>query len=210
MHWSRSAIDESDDRFRAKFINSLSGFKSANLIGTADANGNTNLAIVSSVFHLGANPPLIGMIVRPHTVTRDTLENIQMTGSYTINHVSADIWQKAHQTSARYPKDQSEFEAVKLDEQYIEDVHAPFVSQSRLKFALKLVETQTLEVNQTVMIIGEITDVIVEPLAVQDDGFIDIELLETVAVSGLDGYHTTKRLGRLSYAKPDKDPDVIG
>ncbi|MFD2176059.1 flavin reductase family protein [Veronia pacifica] len=210
MHWSRTAIDASDDRFRAKFINSLSGFKSANLIGTADTNGNTNLAIVSSVFHIGANPPLIGMIVRPHTVTRDTLENILATGSYTINHVSADIWKQAHQTSARYPKEQSEFEAVGLHEQYIEGTHAPFVKESRLKFALKLAETQTLEINKTVMIIGEITDVIVEPLAVQEDGFIDIELLETVAVSSLDAYHRSHRLGRLSYAKPDVKPDEIG
>ncbi|MFT6388340.1 MAG: hypothetical protein ACJAUP_001720 [Cellvibrionaceae bacterium] len=46
------------DRFHVNFINSLSGFKSANLIGTVDSVQNTNLAIVSSVIHLCAKPPL--------------------------------------------------------------------------------------------------------------------------------------------------------
>ena len=46
-------------------INSLGGFKSVALIGTKSEAGNTNLAIFSSIFHLGANPPLVGLIFRP-------------------------------------------------------------------------------------------------------------------------------------------------
>ncbi|EGU57164.1 flavin reductase domain protein FMN-binding protein, partial [Vibrio nigripulchritudo ATCC 27043] len=100
--YSKSDIGEMEDRFRARFINSLSGYKSANLIGTIDNNGQHNLSIVSSVFHLGANPPLLGMIVRPHSVSRHTLENIVETGHYTINSVCREVYQQAHQTSARY------------------------------------------------------------------------------------------------------------
>ena len=44
-------------RQRATLVNSLSGFKSANLVGTADAAGSTNLAIMSSAVHLGSHPP---------------------------------------------------------------------------------------------------------------------------------------------------------
>ena len=36
------------------------------------------------------------------------------------------------------------------------------------------------------------------------DGFIDLEKANTVTCSGLDSYHTTSRLARLSYAKPDR------
>ena len=43
--------------YRTNLFNSLSGFKSANLIGTISKEGKTNLAIFSSVIHVGANPP---------------------------------------------------------------------------------------------------------------------------------------------------------
>ena len=44
-----------DDRYRVFFVNSLSGFKSANLIGTASPDGIHNLCMVSSVVHIGSN-----------------------------------------------------------------------------------------------------------------------------------------------------------
>ena len=45
--------------FRANFVNSLSGMKSANLIATKSSNGFDNLSIISSVIHIGANPALV-------------------------------------------------------------------------------------------------------------------------------------------------------
>lgn len=209
MHFNIEALRQLEDRYRAKLINSLSGFKSANLIGTTDGKGNHNLAIVSSAFHIGANPPLVGMIMRPHTVTRDTLENILELGEYTINQVNAEIWKEAHQTSARYEQQVSEFDEAGLTPEWVDGVKAPFVAESRLKYSLVLRESQTLEINGTVLVIGEINHVLVEDDVIAQDGYIDIEALETVAVSGLDSYHVTNRLGRLSYAKPDKKPDVI-
>lgn len=61
-------------RQRAALVNSLSGFKSANLVGTADAQGMTNLAIMSSAVHLGSHPPLLALIVRPGGEERHTLD----------------------------------------------------------------------------------------------------------------------------------------
>ena len=201
MHYTKERIDALDTRTRAHFINSLSGFKSANLIGTQDAQGQTNLSIVSSVFHLGANPPLVGMIIRPHSVARHTFENILQTGFYTINQVNQFIFSQAHQTSARYDRDESEFDATGLTVEYLTGFHAPFVKQSRLKYSVKLVEQQHLAVNGTELVIGEIIDVYVDDNAVEDDGFIDLHAIDTVAISGLDSYHTTNKLARLPYAK---------
>lgn len=59
MTLSRQDIQAMDQRERARLINSLSGFKSANLIGTCDKQGLENLAVVSSVVHLGSNPPCL-------------------------------------------------------------------------------------------------------------------------------------------------------
>lgn len=209
QHFTQHDIEQLEQRQRARFINSLSGFKSANLVATKDVQGVTNLAMISSVFHIGANPALVGMIIRPDTVPRDTLSNIKSSKEYTINHVSSLIWQQAHQTSARYDADVSEFEQVGLDEEYIEGVHAPFVAQSQLKFSLNLREIIELKINGTVMVIGEVEHVLVPASSVQSDGYIDIEALDTVAISGLDGYHTTQHLGRLSYAKTDKPVTLL-
>ncbi|WP_114767444.1 flavin reductase family protein [Vibrio rhodolitus] len=189
---------------RVKLINSVVGYKSANLIGTVDANGNENLSIVSSVIHLGSSPALIGFISRPHSVERHTLENIISSGYYTINAVSDDIALQAHQTSARYEKSQSEFDMVGLSAQYDTDFPAPFVQQSRLKMGMRLVERITIAANQTELVIGEIDRLWLARKAVMPDGYIDVEALDLVTISGLDSYHSTQRLHRLSYAKPDK------
>ena len=201
MHFTKQQLNELAPHFRTQLINSLSGFKSANLIGTQDKLGNTNLAIVSSVFHLGAHPPLVGMIMRPHSVPRHTFENIIETGVYTINQVNSEIYSQAHQTSARYDRDESEFDATGLKTEYLNDFDAPFVLQSRLKYAVNLVEHQHLAINGTELVIGEIIDLHVDGAAVQEDGFIDLMSIQTVAVSGLDSYHTTQALSRLPYAK---------
>lgn len=201
MHFTKARIAALEKHMRTHFINSLSGFKSANLIGTQDSQGNTNLSIVSSVIHLGAYPPLIGMIMRPHSVPRHTFENILETGVYTINHVNSAIYQQAHQTSARYDKNESEFAATDLTPEYLNEFTAPFVQQSRLKYAVKYIEHQHLAVNGTELVIGEIMDVYLDEAALQSDGFLDLQAIDTVAISGLDSYHSTNKLMRLPYAK---------
>ena len=201
MHFTKARIDALEKHTRTHLSNSLSGFKSANLIGTQDLLGNTNLSIVSSVIHLGANPPLVAMIIRPHSVPRHTFENILQTGTYTINQVNKSIYKQAHQTSARYDKEESEFDATGLTPEYLNDFAAPFVKESRLKYSVKFVENQHLAINGTELVIGEIMDVFVDKAALQSDGFLDLQAIETVAVTGLDSYHTSNKLTRLPYAK---------
>ena len=51
-HFSLQDINALPQRYRANFVNSLSGFKSSSLLGTTDGRVN-NLAIISSVVHVG-------------------------------------------------------------------------------------------------------------------------------------------------------------
>jgi flavin reductase (DIM6/NTAB) family NADH-FMN oxidoreductase RutF len=194
---------------RANFINSLSGFKSANLIGTRSLDGVDNLAVISSVFHVGANPPLLGMIMRPHTVVRDTLQNIKDTGHYTINHICQSIVDSAHQCSARYDAQVSEFEQVGLSPQTTNQLKAPYVLESNIKLGMQVQDIQLLTINNTELVIGRIVEVIIEPKWISDDGFVDIEAADSVAVSGLDSYHATQRIARLSYATVGKSLSSI-
>ncbi|MFC3121479.1 flavin reductase family protein [Agaribacter flavus] len=200
---TQNDIENMDSRYRAHFVNCLSGFKSANLIGTCSKDGIDNLCIVSSVFHLGSHPPLLGMIMRPHTVPRDTLKNIKDTGQYTVNHVHAALFEQAHQSSARYPSEESEFAHLKLNPLRSSCMSAPFVAESHLRIALKVRDIVEIAANNTELIIGEVIEVNVPDHSVLEDGFIDLEALNTVTVSGLDSYHQTTCLDRLSYAKPD-------
>ena len=199
---TRSEIDAFEKLYRVNLINSLPGCKSLNLIGTVDSNQQTNLAIVSTLTHLGSAPPLLGYISRPVSVDRHTLSNILETGHYTVSQVNRSIYQPAHQTSARYPREQSEFAAVGLTSVWHEAIPAPIVKESNVVTHLKLAETIDLKINNTVLVIGEVMDIIVQKDLVEADGNIDLAKADTVAGSGLDGYFTIKQLERLPYAKP--------
>jgi flavin reductase (DIM6/NTAB) family NADH-FMN oxidoreductase RutF len=206
-HFSKEDILESDSFFRRNLINCLSGYKSLNLIGTKSESGINNLAPFSQVFHIGASPPLVGILFRPHTVQRDTLENILETEVFTLNHVTPEFYKEAHWTSARW--EGSEFEKTGLEEEYLEQFYAPFVKKSPLKLGCSLVETQTLKINETVLLIASIDHIYVEEKGLRQDGSLDLNILESVTVSGLDEYHVGEKLSRLSYAKPDKLPQEI-
>jgi flavin reductase (DIM6/NTAB) family NADH-FMN oxidoreductase RutF len=203
-HFHRQSIDGFESRFRANFVNSLSGFKSANLVGTKDSSGKSNVAIFSSAVHLGADPALIGLISRPDNGDRHTLDNIRETEFFTLNHVNETIFVQAHQTSARYSNNESEFEATALSESYLDDFFAPYVGDSQLKIGLKLVDVQPIKANNTALIIGQVEHVYFDDSCLLEDGSIDIEAMNSIAVSGLSSYHRTTKLAKLAYAKKDR------
>ena len=197
-----SDLELMNKRYRTNFVNSLSGFKSLNLAGTICTKEKiTNLAPISSVIHVGANPPLMGMLIRPDTVPRHTLQNIRENGYWTLNHVNENFYRKAHQSAARYDNLTSEFKAVGLSEEYI-DFPAPFVREAKIKIGLQLQENFDIKSNGTHFLIGKVIKVIMPQNIIEDDGFIDLESAGTLTVSGLDSYHKTTSLGRLPYAKP--------
>ncbi|WP_373523582.1 flavin reductase family protein [Aquiflexum sp.] len=206
-YFNKASVMEAESFFRRDLINSLAGYKSLNLIGTKSKSGITNLSPFSQVFHIGASPPLVGVLFRPHTVERHTLENIIETEFFTLNHVTPDFYKQAHQTAARY--EGSEFEATGLEEYYLDGFYAPFVSLSPLQVGCQLLETQTLKVNGTEMVIGAIEHIRVDEKGLREDGSLDLNALGTVTVSGLDEYHIGKRLSKLSYPKPGKELEEL-
>lgn len=205
MIYNNNEIENLETRFRANLINSLGGFKSVVLIGTKSLEGNENLSIFSSLFHLGANPALCGIIIRPNIEKQNTLGNIMNTKQYTINHVLPSFYKQAHQCSAKYDDGISEFKEVNLNPEYMDDIYPPFVLESKIKFACDLIQKIDIDLNGTFLIIGKIKKVVVPNEYIHSDGFIDLEKAETITCSGLDSYHTTQKMGRLSYAKVGKE-----
>jgi flavin reductase (DIM6/NTAB) family NADH-FMN oxidoreductase RutF len=194
-----------DKRYRTQLINSMPGIKALQMVGTCDAEGQENLAVFNSVFHVGANPPFLGMIVRPDSVDRHTWQNIQASGSYTMNAVGGNFYRKAHQTSARYEKSQSEFDAVGLTAVYRQGVKAPFVQESAIKIGLELQEFHRIECNGTLLVVGKVVYVELNEELLFEDGAVDLVKAGSVGSVGLDGYVSAEWLDRLSYAKPDKE-----
>ena len=56
---------------------------------------------------------------------------------------------------------------------------------------------------------GEVLEIVLPGEIIGEDGLIDIEKADTVAISGIDCYHKTVRIPRLSYAKQGVEPEEI-
>ena len=200
--YSKKDLNSFDKRFKANFINTLSGYKSGSLIGTVNADGVTNLAVFSSVVHVGSHPALLGFVMRPLTVPRHTYANIKKNKTFTINQIHKNITGKAHFTSAKFDDNESEFKALKLTEEFIDDFSAPFVKESHIKIGLRFQEEHELN-NGCLFIVGSIEFAYVKPSAVKKDGSINLQSIDTVAVSGLNTYYTGDFYEEYPYAKKE-------
>ena len=148
-------------RKRAHLINSCTGYKSANLLGTKSKNGETNLAIFNSVIHIGSNPPMLGFILRPLTVKRDTYKNFKETGFFTVN-------------------------------------------QGSIKLGCRYINEYKIEESNCLLIIGAIEHIYLSDDILEEDGYVNLDKANTVAIVGLDGYALPKLLNRFNYSKPDE------
>ncbi len=204
---SKEDIELMDRLTRINLMNSITGYKPANLIGSADKQGRTNLAIISSVIHMGSSPALIGFIMRPPSVSRHTYDNIKATGEYTINHVHEYFIEKAHYTSAKFAKDESEFDHCGLEADYINGHSAPFVKQSKVRLAMRFVSEKPIEENGTILIIGEVNEVHFPEDAQLETGDLDLTKINDVCISGLNAYHVVSEPVRFPYARKEQMPD---
>ena len=209
IHYKRSSIDDLEKIFRINLINSASGYKSANLIGTRDELGIANLAVFSSITHMGSNPPLLGFVLRPTKVARHTYTNIKENSFYTINHIAYPFAQQAHHTSAKYDSEISEFDVTDLTEEQLNGFHAPFVKESPVKMAMRFVEEYKIRSNETILVIGEILDLYVEEELLEEDVFVNLSKGKIASINGLDGYSLPGEPKRFGYQRPLDTPSLM-
>ena len=202
MHFTRDQINDLGKIKKINLINSCSGYKSANLIGTISKEGITNVAVFSSVTHLGSNPPTLGFILRPTTVPRDTYKNILESGVFTINNIFEDIIEDAHHTSAKYKESISEFDITSLEDEYHDDCIAPFVKGSPVQMEMKFVEEYHIKSNNVIHIIAEIKKLYIKDEIIQEDGFLNLSKAKVAAINGLDAYAIAKNNTRFEYQRP--------
>lgn len=203
-HYNSLELDGLEKIFRLNLINSCTGYKSANLIATKSASGITNVAVFNSVIHLGSNPAMLGFVLRPTTVPRNTFNNIKEGAFFTVNHIHKDMIEQAHQTAAKYENNVSEFEQTGLVEEYLDGFHPPYVKQSLVKMGCRYLNEYHIAENDTIMVVAAIEHLYFEEGIQMPDGWLRLENAKTVAVSGLDGYALPVLLDRFHYARPGK------
>ena len=182
--FNKQDINSLNKIYRINLINSCSGFKSANLLGSISTDGKTNVAVFSSVTHLGSNPPTLGFILRPTTVPRNTHRNLKETGCFTINHIWEDVIEDAHHTSAKYPDDISEFDMTVLEPEFKGDFKAPFVKNAPVQMAMKFVEEVYVPSNDVMLIVAQIQELYVKNEILQEDGLINLSKGNVATING--------------------------
>lgn len=194
---------------RNNLVNSSTGYKSANLIGTKSKDHIENLAVFSSVTHLGSNPALLGFFLRPTTVLRNTYENIKETGYYTLNHIHENIIEDAHHTSAKYEKIISEFDYTNLEPEYKDDYFPPFVKNTPVQLLMKFENEYPIIENNTILVVGKLESLFVLDDLIEEDYFINLSKAKVASINGLDGYAIPNLKKRFEYQRPKKNKPKI-
>ncbi|MFK8039415.1 MAG: flavin reductase family protein [Crocinitomicaceae bacterium] len=207
-YFSKADIEKENRIKRLNIINAISGIKPGNLIGTKSKKNGSNLAVFSSVVHLGSSPALLGFILRPTgNVLRNTYSNILETGKYTINHIHISMIEKAHYTSAKFDESISEFKMCGLTESYLHSFEAPFVEESVIKMGMNYIDTIPIPVNGTKMVIGEIQHLILPNESISEEGYVDLSLSNSIGVGGLNNYYELNKTVEFPFARPSNIPD---
>ena len=207
MNLTKLEIENLERKYRLNLINSISGIKPGNLISSKSLEGQENVAVFSSVVHLGSNPAQLGFILRPqkHRET-DTYRNIVETSFFTINHIPENLIKKAHYTSAKLEANISEFEMMKIEKVYLNYFYAPFVEGSPIKIGLKLASIIDLP-NDCKMIIGDVEQIIIEDKLLNNLGQIDLEIAQSIGISGLNTYYSLQKMDTFPYVRTSEIPD---
>lgn len=200
---SKKEISELDKIRRLNLINSCTGYKSANLIVTKSTENITNVAVFSSVTHIGSNPPMISFITRPLSVKRDTYNNIKENLYFTVNHIVENMISDAHHTSANYETDISEFSKTNLEEEFKENIKIPFVKNSPVQLYCKYLNEYYIKENDTIHIIASIEHIFFEEKLIHKDYWLQLDRAKVVTINGLDGYALPILIDRFEYARPD-------
>ena len=207
MLYNKNDLKKLDRKYRLNLINSITGIKPANLVGTRSKDNQDNVAIFSSLVHLGSNPAHLGLVFRPQLQSRkDTYSNITETGYYTINQISKDFIKKAHYTSAKLSTDQSEFDVMKLQREFKGDFWAPFLACSFMKIGMKFIEAISLP-NGCVFVVGEILLAQVPDESVNEKGQIDLSNFNAVGIGGLNSYYHLEKIADYPYVRTHQIPE---
>ena len=72
---------------------------------------------------------------------------------------------------------------------------------------MKFMESLPIKANNTVMVVGCVEHVLVNEDALSDEGYIDLEILKSSGISGLNSYYKLTKIDSYPYARISELPD---
>jgi flavin reductase (DIM6/NTAB) family NADH-FMN oxidoreductase RutF len=164
-------------------------------VSTIAVDGVTNLAPFSFFNGVGANPPTIMFCPanRRDGSRKDTLKNIERTGQFVVNLVTASVVESMNLTAGEYPPEVDEFSVASVDSAASACVGPPRVAQCMAALECEL--HQTIHVGAgpggANVVIGRIVGIYVDDALVDEEGGLIPQSLDTIGRMGGVGYVRT-------------------
>ncbi len=159
-------------------------------VTSMDAEGRVNAAPFSCYTFVCKAPPMVAIVVgHREQRLKDTSNNIHDGSDFVVNAVTDDIAEPMHETSADYPSEMSEVEALGLELAPSKVIRTPGVAISPIHMECKLHRIEVFGHESDELIVGEV---------VHFD--IDDRLIAGRRIN-IGAYHPLARLGGPNYAK---------
>ena len=162
-------------------------------VSTASPGGTPNLAPYSFFSVAAVEPPTLSFSPSEASGRKDTVENVEGTGEFVVNVVTAALAEAMNATSATLPPDESEFDRAGVTPVEARAVDAPRVAESPVSF--ECTREEVLDLGGSDLVLGRVVHVGVDD-AVTTDGEMDVGKLDAVGrLSGSDYCYTRDRFG---------------
>lgn len=167
-------------------------------VSTRSLEGVDNLAPYSYFNAVGTHPPTLMFCPanRPDGSKKDSLVNIESSGQFVVNLVTADLAAPMNQTSADYRPSESEFDATGLTRVEGVKVRAARVAEAWAAFECSLHTVMILGTGPggANLVVGRIEAIHVDDRCLGPDGQFDAERFDTIGRMGGPSYaHTRDR-----------------
>ena len=81
--------------------------------------------------------------------------------------------------------------------------------ESFIKIGLKLIETVKIEINNTVLVVGEIIEIIINDSFIDKDGTVNLQKSKSISVGGLNTYYDLKKISKFPYTRIENLPEFF-
>lgn len=173
-------------------FNAIVGPRPIGWISTQSKAGVANLAPYSFFNAFNYVPPIIGFSSVGY---KDTVRNIEETGEFVWNLVTKDLAEVMNQSSAVYPPETSEFDALNLEKASSTLVTPPRVAKAKVAFECKCTEIIQLkgisgEKVKTWLVLGEVVNIHIDQSLLQDGIYDTAKAGHILRAGGLGDYFT--------------------
>ncbi len=157
-------------------------------VSTTGSDGVDNLAPYSFSTVASVSPPIL--LFAPVDDQKDSPQNVEETGEFVFNLVTEDVVEPMNETAATLPAEESEFDHVDLERAASTTVEPPRVAEAKAAFECTLHET--IDVGGSVLVLGEVQYVHLDPDLLGEDEKIDVANVDAVGRLAGSMYATTQ------------------